>query len=57
MEKQSNHKNNESSSGFYLDLDKKTKYQGNCSCLSMVVFLILVGVVIFFIFSYFYLNK
>jgi hypothetical protein len=42
---------------FYNDLDKKTKYQGNCSCLGMVIALISVGVVIFLIFSYFYLNK
>ncbi len=45
------------SEDFYKNLDKKTKYQGNCSCLGMVVLLIALGVIIFLVFSYFYLNK
>lgn len=50
-------KKNKINEDFYKDLDKKTRYQGNCSCLGMVVALIALGVVIFLIFSYLYLNK
>lgn len=55
MEKNKLEKNTENK--FYNELDKKTRYQGNCSCLGMLVLLIALGVIIFLVFSYFYINK
>lgn len=54
MEKKNKDKN---SNDFYQDLDKNTRFQGNCSCLGLFLILIAVSVILFFFFSYFYLNK